>query len=66
MTPRTVPLSMSVEVPRVVAVSHLVAKPKVPPEILDTGPRVEVATHLVEVPDDCSTIPRVPIESIES
>ena len=66
LTPRTVPLSMSVEVPRVVEVSHRVAKPRAPPEMLDTGPSVEVATHLVEVPVDCSTIPRVPIALVES
>jgi hypothetical protein len=44
---------MSVEVPSVEDVSHLVAKPNVPPVTpTEVIPRVDVATHLVDVPVD--------------
>jgi hypothetical protein len=46
LIPRTDPVSIKVEVPRVVSVSHLVAYPKDPPEIVEAEiPREEVDTH---------------------
>jgi hypothetical protein len=51
LIPTTTPLSISVDVPRVVEVNQRVANPKAPPEIeLAESPSVDVATHLVEVP----------------
>ena len=53
LTPSTVPLSIRVEVPSVEEVSHLVAKPNVPPVTPDAvTASVEVATQRVEVPVD--------------
>jgi hypothetical protein len=51
LIPAIVPLSIRVEVPRVVADSHRVAKPDWPPVMVDAEiPRVEVATQRVVVP----------------
>lgn len=67
LIPATVPLSTKVEVPRVVADSHRVAKPDWPPVIVEAeSPRVDVATQRVVVPVVCSTIPRVPEAEVES
>ena len=65
--PATVPLSKRVEVPRVVEVNQRVAKPRAPPDTPDeVSPKVDVATHLVEVPVVWSTIPKVPDAFVES
>jgi hypothetical protein len=66
LIPSTVPLSMSVEVPRVVGESQRVAHPNAPPEREETIPREEVATHLVDVPVAWRIIPRVPVLLVES
>jgi hypothetical protein len=66
LIPATVPLSRRVEVPRVVDVNHRVANPVVPPETTAVIPSVEVATHLVVVPVVWRSIPRVPVEFVES
>jgi len=66
LIPATVPLSRSVEVPRVVVVSQRVAKPRAPPVRDEVIPSVDVATHLVVVPVVWSTIPRVPVALAES
>lgn len=51
LIPRTEPLSIKVEVPRVLAVNQRVAHPKDPPETpVAVIPREEVDTHSVEVP----------------
>ena len=53
LTPRTVPLSIRVEVPRVVAESQRVAKPKEPPATpVLVIPSDEVDTQSVDVPVD--------------
>ena len=62
MIPENTPLSRSEEVPRVVAVSQRVAKPKVPPFTpVAVIPSDDVATQRVEVPVVWRTIPRVPV-----
>ena len=67
LIPATVPLSRSVEVPRVVVVNQRVAKPVCPPVTPEeVTPSVDVATHLVVVPVVWSTIPRVPVALAES
>ena len=67
MIPRTEPLSIKVEVPRVLEVNQRVAHPKAPPvmveaEILSD----EVDTHSVEVAVDWRTIPLEPRDPTES
>ena len=52
LIPATVPLSRSVDVPRVVEVSHRVAKPRAPPVRDAERPRDDVATQRVLVPVD--------------
>ena len=53
LIPATVPLSRSVDVPRVVAVNQRVANPRAPPDTPEAvTPSVDVATHRVEVPVD--------------
>ena len=66
LIPATVPLSRSVDVPRVVADNHREAKPNVPPERDPEIPRDDVATQRVLVPVACSTIPSVPVALVES
>ena len=66
LTPRTVPLSIRVEVPRVVAESQRVAKPKEPPVRLLPIPSDEVDTHCVLVPVERRTCPTVPEAFVES
>jgi hypothetical protein len=62
LIPVKTPLSRRVDVPRVVAESQRVANPSWPPATpLAVTPSDEVATHLVDVPVDWSTIPRVPV-----
>jgi hypothetical protein len=54
LIPNTVPLSSRVDVPRVVADNHLVAKPNTPPDTPAPPdiPRDDVDTQRVEVPVD--------------
>jgi hypothetical protein len=67
LIPATVPLSRSVDVPRVDAVSQRVAKPRAPPDTpTAVTPRVEVDTHFVVVPVVWRIIPRVPVLFVES
>ena len=66
LIPATVPLSRSVDVPRVVADNHREAKQNVPPERDPEIPRDDVATQRVLVPVACSTIPSVPVALVES
>ena len=67
LIPATVPLSRRVDTPRVVAESHRVANPVVPPATpVDITPRLDVATHLVVVPVVWRIIPRVPEALVES
>jgi hypothetical protein len=67
LIPATVPLSRSVDVPSVDAVSQRVAKPREPPSTpAPMTPSVEVDTHLVVVPVVWRIIPRVPVALDES
>jgi hypothetical protein len=67
LIPATVPLSRSVDVPRVDAVSQRVAKPRAPPDTpTAVTPRVDVETHFVVVPVVWRIIPRVPVAFVES
>jgi hypothetical protein len=66
LIPVNTPLSMSVDVPSVVAESQRVAKPVEPPVRAEAIPSVDVATHLVDVPVDWRIIPRVPVLFVES
>lgn len=63
LIPVTTPLSNSDEVPRVFVVNQRVAYPNVPPATPDAvTPRVDVATHFVDVPVVWRIIPAVPVE----
>ena len=66
LTPRTVPLSIRVEVPRVVAESQRVAYPNAPPVRLLPIPSDDVDTHCVLVPVERRTCPTVPEAFVES
>jgi hypothetical protein len=67
LIPVNTPLSMSVEVPRVVEVSQRVAYPNAPPcTVVAASPRDDVATHFVLVPVVWRIIPRVPVELVVS
>ena len=66
LTPRTVPLSIRVEVPRVVAESQRVAYPNAPPVRLLPIPSEDVDTHCVLVPVERRTCPGVPEAFVES
>lgn len=67
LIPATVPLSIRVEVPRVVAVNQRVANPAAPPVIVDAEiPSDDVATQRVDVPTDWRIIPRVPVALVAS
>ena len=67
LTPRTVPLSIRVEVPTVAAESHRVAYPNAPPRTPTlVRPRDDVATHCVDVPVERRSCPRVPEALVES
>lgn len=67
LTPRTVPLSIKVEVPRVFEVSQRVAQPKAPPLMVEAAMLSDdVDTHSVDVPVFRSTIPLEPKEPAES
>ena len=61
LIPVTAPLSIKVEVPRVVEVNQRVAYPKAPPDTPEAvRPRDVVATHFVLVPVVWRSIPEVP------
>lgn len=67
LIPRTEPLSIKVEVPRVFEVNQRVAHPKAPPVMVEAAMLSDdVDTQRVELPVDCRIIPKVPEAFVES
>jgi hypothetical protein len=66
LIPETVPLSRRVPMPRVLLFTQRAMNPFVPPATDAVMLSVEVATHLVDVPVDWRSIPRVPVALVVS